>query len=254
MTSYDAFARYYDAEISSYTDDVTLYREMAMRTGEPLLELMSGSGRLLLPLAESGLHITGVDVSQCMLDMARVKLDKAGLLEYVTLLQGDVRNIELPNEHFALAFVALNSFMHLEQAKDQLVTLTNVRRALKRDGLLILDVFNPNPCHLSNEDNRLLLDRDFHLDDGQQVFKFVASESDMATQTSNMTCFYECLDTHGHVKRQVVRFSMRWMYRYELEHLLARAGFMLRFIYGSYDLDEYTSDSERLIAVASVAR
>lgn len=254
MTSYDTFARYYDAEISSYTDDVTLYREMAMRTGDPLLELMCGSGRLLLPLAESGLHITGVDVSQRMLDMARVKLDKARLLEYVTLLQGDVRNIELPNEHFALAFVALNSFMHLEQVKDQLVTLTNMRRTLKRDGLLILDMFNPNPCHLSNEDNRLLLDRDFQLDDGQWVYKFVASESDMATQTSSMTCFYERVDAHGQVNRQVVRFPMRWVYRYELEHLLARAGFMLRFVYGSYDLDEYTSDSERLIAVASVAR
>jgi hypothetical protein len=43
---------------------------------------------------------------------------------------------------------------------------------------------------------------------------------------------------------------MRWVYRYELEHLLARAGFVLEQVYGSYELDDYRSDSDVMLAVA----
>jgi hypothetical protein len=47
---------------------------------------------------------------------------------------------------------------------------------------------------------------------------------------------------------------LRWFYRYELEHLLARAGFMLLSLYGSYDLDEYNANSDRLIVLATPRR
>jgi hypothetical protein len=51
-----------------------------------------------------------------------------------------------------------------------------------------------------------------------------------------------------------VQFALRWFYRYELEHLLARAGFRLVSVYGSYDLEEYGAGSERLIVLATPRR
>ena len=44
--------------------------------------------------------------------------------------------------------------------------------------------------------------------------------------------------------------ALRAMFRGEVELLLRHAGFVVDAIYGSYDLDEYDGDSERLIAVA----
>lgn len=250
MNIYDPFARYYDADFGDYAEDVLLYREMARRTGDPILELMCGTGRVLLPLAEDGHRITGVDVSPAMLQIASDRLVAAGIEERVTLVQGDARSVELPASHFALAFVAINSFMHLNRVKDQFAVLAMAHRALAPDGLFILDLFNPDPVRLANEDNRLTLERQYTLD-GRQVLKFVASDSDLASQTSRVTYLYDEQDETGQVTRRVMRFTMRWFYQYELEHLLARAGFMLRSVYGSYDLDQYTSESERLIAVAS---
>lgn len=250
MNIYDPFARYYDADFGDYAEDVLLYREMARRTGDPILELMCGTGRVLLPLAEDGHRITGVDVSPAMLQIARDRLVAAEIEERVTLVQGDARSVELPDSHFALAFVAINSFMHLNRVKDQFAVLATAHRALAPDGLFILDLFNPDPVRLANEDNRLTLERQYTLD-GRQVLKFVASDSDLASQTSRVTYLYDEQDETGQVTRRVMRFTMRWFYQYELEHLLARAGFMLRSVYGSYDLDQYTSESERLIAVAS---
>lgn len=250
MNIYDPFARYYDTDLGNYTDDLLFYREMARRTGGPVLELMCGTGRVLLPMAEDGYTLTGVDSSPAMLELAQAKLAAAGVAHRVTLVPGDVRSVELPARHFALAFVAINSFMHLERIRDQFAALATAHKALTPDGLLILDLFNPDPVRLANEDNRLTLEREYELD-GQRVLKFVANESDLASQVSRVTYFYDEVAPDGQMARRVMRFTMRWFYRYELEHLLARAGFMLRSVYGSYDLDDYTSESERLIAVAA---
>ncbi len=248
--TYDPFARYYDLDFGDHVEDIPLYREMIRRTGAPILELMCGTGRVLVPLAEDGYALTGVDVSAAMLNIARQRLAAASIAQQVTLVQADVRTVELPARHFALAFVAINSFMHLETINDQLAALKTIRHALQPDGLLILDLFNPDPFQIHQEDNRLVLVREFDLD-GRHVYKFVAQESDLATQTNQVTYFYDEVDPAGQVTRRVMRFRMRWLYRYELEHVLARAGFRLRAVYGSYDLDEYTSDSPRMIAFAA---
>jgi SAM-dependent methyltransferase len=250
---YDPFARFYDADFRNYHDDIPFLREMARRASGPILEPMCGTGRVLLPLAEAGVEVTGVDISPAMLDFARANLAEAGLLDRVTLLQGDLRDIALPADRFAMAVIAVNSFMHLEETRDQLAALANLRRALTRRGLLVIDLFNPDPVEIVREDNRLVLDREYELD-GRQVQKFVAIETDAAAQRSHVTYIYDEVDGQGRLSRSTMRFTLRWLYRYELEHLLARAGFTLRNIYGNYELADYGTGSPRLIAVASPSR
>lgn len=251
--TYDAIAHVYEIAFGDYSEDIALYREMARRSGGPVLEAMCGSGRMLLPLAAAGHTLTGIDSSQAMLDIAHQRLEAAGTRQQVTLLQGDICTAELPAAAFALAFVAVNSFMHLERVKDQLGALSSLRQALQPDGLLILDLFNPDPLRMANEDNRLVFERAYE-HAGRRLLKFSASENDLAAQINTTTYLLDEMDAEGRVMRQVVCFRLRWFYRYELEHLLARAGFRVRHIYGSYDLDDYSSESERLIAIASPRR
>ena len=52
------------------------------------------------------------------------------------------------------------------------------------------------------------------------------------------------------MQRTVFPFSIRYLFRSELELLLRHAGFEIEAIYGSHDLDEFAGDSDRLIAVA----
>jgi ubiquinone/menaquinone biosynthesis C-methylase UbiE len=250
---YDPIARYYAADAAYYTEDIPFYREMVARAGEPILDVMCGTGRVLLPLAEAGHTLTGIDSSQAMLDIAHEHVRAAGVQQRVTLVQGDIRTAELPAHQFTLAFVAVNSFMHLERVKDQLAALETMRHALVSDGVIVLDLFNPNPAELAQEDNRLVLEREFDLD-GRRVLKFVASETDLATQINAMTYLFDEIDEQGIVTRRTTSFNLRWFYRYELEHLLARAGFMLLSLYGSYDLDTYYANSDRLIVLATPRR
>lgn len=252
MSFYDRFAAYYDADFADYTEDVLFYREMARRAGGPILELMCGSGRLLLPLANEGLAITGVDHSAVMLERARHRLAAAGH-QHVRLVEADVRHADLPAAHFVLAFVAANSFMHLQTIPDQLAALQVARHALRRKGSLIIDLYNPDPNRLLNEDNRLTLEHCFVFE-GRQVQKLVAIDSDPASQLSYVTYLYDEIDAEGRLSRQHLQFTMRWFYRYELEHLLARAGFSVHSLYGSYDLEPYSASSPRLIAIAIPAK
>ena len=84
-------ARFFDADYAGYLDDLPLLEAYAQRTGSPLLELGCGTGRLLIPLAQAGYRVTGVEISPEMLRIARAKAEAAGVTESVTLIEGDYR-------------------------------------------------------------------------------------------------------------------------------------------------------------------
>ena len=249
MSQFDAFARFYDADYGAVDEDLPFYRELAQRTGGPVLEVMCGSGRLLLPLARAGLRLAGVDVSSAMLSLARERLTAANLGQRVQLHEADIRE-RAPVGPFGLAIVAINSFMHLADTDDQLAALGHIHAALRPGGLLAIDLFNPDPRALAEHHGGLALDKSFTLADGTRVQKFVAQHVDLAAQTSHVTFIYDEIDAEGQVRRSTLPFTMRWLYRYELEHLLARAGFALDGVYGSYELDDYSTESELLLVVA----
>ncbi len=247
--SFDAFARYYDADYGTFTDDIFFYQELARRTGGPILELMCGSGRLLLPLLEAGHAVVGVDVSATLLDLAHQKIYQTDRSAQATLAVTDVRNT-LPKGPFAFAIVALNSFMHLDSTTDQLQVLRNIHDVLQPGGILVLDLFNPDPRELLRQSDNLVLDKTFTLPDNVSVQKWVAQSIDFATQISQVTFIYDEISPAGDVRRTTLPFTMRWLYHYELEHLLARTGFVLEGVYGSYDLEEYATESELMLTIA----
>lgn len=251
MTLYDPIAQLYDAEHRDYDADFGLYTELARRTGGPVLEAMCGSGRVLVALAEAGFSVTGVDISAEMLAIAQQRVQAMKLTRRVQLIQADICN-SLPQGPFALAIVALNSFMHLHETEQQLGALRHVRSALKDDGLLVLDVLNPNLQVILQANNQLVLDKTIELEDGGLVYKFVAQQSDPSLQLLHTTVLYDVVQANGELRRYSISTAMRWLYRFELEHLLARTGFVLEQMYGSYDLDEYSAESEQMIAVARI--
>ncbi len=249
MHQYDPIAHFYHADHASFEDDIPFYRELARRTGGPLLEAMCGSGRLLVPLVQAGYRVTGIDTSAEMIEIAQEQLAAADLSHAAQLAVADIcANIN--GGPYALAIVALNSFMHLTSANAQLTALANLHAALKPGGLLALDLFNPNPRLLAEYDNELVFDKQFNMPDGAVVQKFVAQQIDAAAQINYVSFFYDEMGADGLLRRHTTQFPMRWIYRNELEHLLARAGFALQQVYGSYELDPFRSDSDIMLAVA----
>ena len=112
-----ALARLYDVDMLEDPGDLDLYLALAARTGGPILELASGSGRLAVPLAEAGYDVTAVDLDTAMLDRLRARAQHAGRTsaDRVKVIEADLISLPLLiGGPFRLAILALNSIMLLE--------------------------------------------------------------------------------------------------------------------------------------------
>jgi SAM-dependent methyltransferase len=250
MVSYDIFARFYDLCFGDMDEDLLMIQQLAERCGSPILELACGTGRVLVPLARQGYQVTGVDVSPGMLKVARRKVAAENLADRVTLLEGDIRELDL-DARFNFAFIAVNSFMHLLSTHDQLAALSRIRHHLNPGGLFLLDLFNPDLARLLDMKGQMTLDESItDPDTGHQLMRFHADKADLGQQQIHVAFIVDEMDEEGQVRRVVFPFEIRYLFRYELELLLRQAGFELEALYGSYDLDEYTGDSAKMVAVA----
>jgi SAM-dependent methyltransferase len=245
MDAYEKLARFYDLQHADLTADLIFFQHFARQSNGPVLEVGCGTGRLLLPLVEAGIDVTGVDASPAMLALARRKLG-----ERVALVEGDMRTVQLPGR-YALIIISINTFMHLLTTADQLAALSNLARHLRADGQLFIDLPAGDELAHQDPDGRLTLEQTFiDPQTGHAVTKFVASRIDWATQRQEVTYIYDELVEDGTVRRTVVPMTLRHVFRYELALLLDKAGYQLETLYGDYDLSPYGEGGPRMIAVA----
>lgn len=250
MMDYDRIAHYYDTEFATFADDMPLLRHYAEQVEGPLLELGCGNGRVTVPLAQAGFRLTGVDSSARMLDIASKRLAAARLNDRVKLMQADMRHFHL-EERFGMGFIEVNSFMHLETSADQRQALRCWHSLLRPGSPLILDLFNPDMVTLLEADGRLMVDNQWRdPQTGAMVIKQLVRKIDLASQIQETIIVYDEVSPDGQTRRVLAPFNLRFLWRSEAELLLELCGYELETVYGSYDLDDYTSDSLRMILVA----
>lgn len=135
----EAIADVYDSWYADLTDvDATIaFLRRFVGTG-PVLELGIGTGRLALPLAETGVTVHGIDVSEAMLDRLRAK-DPSGRIRIVV---GDMVD-DLPDGPFDLIFVAYNTFFNVRDAGRQRRLFVQVAERLADDGTFVIEAFVP---------------------------------------------------------------------------------------------------------------
>ena len=252
---YAEISDFYDLEHADYGDDIDLYLNLALSTGDPVLELGSGSGRLLVPLAEAGHRVTAVDRSPAMMARARRVVDDARVGSRVTFHDGDMTDAgEVPGGPFGLAIIALNGLMHLITQEEQRQTLKAVRRSLDPRGQLVLDLFNPTPDALRPLDHSVSHDGSWTDEGGSRIDKFAARRVHPARQMITTDLWYDSISPSGDLRRTATSYEMRYVHRSEMELLLQLSGFEEWTIYGSYDLDPFDDTSERMIVTAEVTR
>ena len=143
-TDFDAWADIYDSVYSYVRNDISFYTRLAREAKGPVLELGCGTGRVTLPIAESGVEVTGVDSSEAMLAVAQRKAEaRLAVNDKLTLLHGDMRDLLLEGR-FGLVIVPFRGFLSLLTVEDQIKTLSNVKRLLSPGGKLAFNIFVPD--------------------------------------------------------------------------------------------------------------
>jgi SAM-dependent methyltransferase len=229
----ELIAKSYDAVYAKIRDpsgDAAFYFDLAKASGGSVLELGCGTGRILIPIARAGIPCVGLDASPAML---RVFKEKDSSVE---LVRGDMRDFHLGRQ-FRLITIPFRAFQHLLDVESQLACLACVREHLAPGGTFALDVFDPKLEAILEPESVEALGAEF---DGTKRWEKVSR--DRTRQIIDVTFRFEGAMT-GEAKIQ-----MRWFYRYELEHLLARAGFRDLEFFGGFDRRPWTAGGETILS------
>lgn len=116
-----------------------ILRLVGLRPGQRVLDVACGAGRYARALARRGLLVTGVDLSEDLLDEARER--SPGLPGSPTYVRGDIRRLPFFGQ-FDAAVSLFTSFGYFEDRADDLAVLGGVHRALVPGGRFLLDFLN----------------------------------------------------------------------------------------------------------------
>ncbi len=244
---YDFVAEFYD-HLAAHRDrqDVAFFVEMARESSGPVLEVGCGTGRVLIPTAQAGIEIVGLDYSRAMLSNCREKLSREPALvrSRVDLVLGDMRRFDL-GRAFSLITTPFRPFQHLITVEDQLSCLGSIRRHLVDGGRLILDLLNPDLNRLVDEKylDEQGVEEPFTMPDGRRVTRRDRTASrDLSKQLQDFDMIYYVAHTDGREERLVRSVPFRYLFRFEAEHLLARSGFQVEDVFADYDKSPYGSE------------
>ena len=145
---FDSIAPAYDFMNRAMTMGIDIWwRRLAVKRLKPLkpahiLDVATGTGDFAIQLNVSlhPHHITGIDLSQGMLDEARRKVKEKGLEETISFEQGDCMALPMPDSTFDAVTVAfgVRNFEHLQQGYEEMA------RVLKPGGMLcVLELSTP---------------------------------------------------------------------------------------------------------------
>ncbi len=255
---YTLYPELYDVVYEDYLEDIPFYVEEAQRAHGPCLELGCGTGRVLIPVASAGVEVTGLDSSAPMVARARRKVAAlpAEVRERIIVDEGDMRTFDLGRK-FALIYVPFRAFLHLLSTSDQIAALRKIHDHLLPGGRLALNFFDPDleliiANALPPSGNLHRTGEEF-VDPrtGNVLIEWATIQYHVLSQEIDQYFVYDELDRRGRVTNRTYRaLRMRYIFRYEFEHLLARCGFSVEALYGTWDRAPVLRTGGELIWIA----
>jgi SAM-dependent methyltransferase len=196
------------------------------------LELAIGTGRVAVPLAERGVPVTGIELSQPMIDRLRTKVDE----EAIPVIVGDMATATAPGE-FTLVYLVFNTISNLLTQPEQIACFRNAARHLRPGGHFVIELWVPelralppgraatvgisDPGYLLIDTydvlNQHVVSHHFRFDDGRQA--------------------------------RLGRSPHRYIWPAELDLMAQLAGLELEARYADWDGSDFTADSPSHVSV-----
>ena len=243
----------YDKFSTGLPGDSQFYVEEAVKAGSPVLELGCGTGRILIPVAQAGVDIVGLDRAPRMLEIAREKVCglSQGTQNRIELVQGDMRSFMLERQ-FNLVMIPFRAFLHLLTPDDQKQALWRIRDHLIDGGRLVMNNSDPRlesvVQQLNHPEAPLTKHADFvRPDSGNRVVVWNSIRYDPVTQVHSEDRIFEEIDGDGNVlSKTYTPLIYRHIYRYEMQHLLELCGFEVEALYGDFQRGPFRYGSEQV--------
>ena len=195
------------------------------------LELGIGTGRIALPLAQRGVSVHGIELSNAM--VARLRAKPGGDDIGVTI--GDFATTTVDGT-FSVAYLVFNTISNLTTQAAQVACFRNVAAHLELEGCFVIEVGVPELQRLPPGETI----RAFHVSET----RWGLDEYDVARQglTSH---HFEIVD--GRLERLSIPFRYTWPS--ELDLMAQLAGMRLRERWSGWKREPFTSDSRKHVSV-----
>ncbi len=249
-------AKLYQHTLPAWTGELDFYRELAQtaQAHGPVLEVACGTGRISIDLARQGIAVTGFDVSPEMLGIARASSTGMGNVRWES---ADMRSFEM-GERYGLVLIPGHSFQFMLTPADQLACLGSIKRHLYPGGRLVVHVDHQDLGWLWNlyqvDGGTFERLREVpHPDSNNPVTVSQAWAYEPATQTAFANTVWEERDVQGNLVQRWERgpVALHCIFRFEMEHLLSRAGFTVQALYGNFARAPLQNDSSEMIWVSA---
>jgi SAM-dependent methyltransferase len=222
--------------------DNEYYLEAATAADGPVLEIGVGTGRLFAEALRRGADVHGIDLSPVMIERCRAKLppSERGRVQ----VEDAVRLRSEPR--FALVMAPFRVLSHVADPDDQIRLLDAVHGALRPGGIFVFDLYVPS-LKLLLEGMPETCDFDGEHAPGRRLRRFVSSApADLARQTNHVRMSFVWEEEDGE-HRGDWEFEMRFFFRFELEHLVARSALDLVAIHGDFAGGPLSADSREYV-------
>lgn len=246
-------AELYDISVPDWDGEIDFYRERAREAkvrGESLLEVACGTARIAIRLAQEGVKVVGMDLSEEMLEIARRKSTD------IRWVKGDMRTLDL-GETFGLVIVPGHSFQFMLTPQDQVQALETFKNHLSPGGRLVIHLDHQSLDWLGDllgdlggkfeQSGDVKHPRTGHIIRRAHAWTYMPS-----TQTATVVSKWEEIGEDNTVIQSWERkpMALHCVFRFEMEHLLARTGFEVEAFYGDFHKNELNHNSSEMIWVA----
>ena len=229
--------------------DVAFYRQVC-RGAESVLELGSGSGRMLAALAHEKLRLVGLELDPKLLDLAKRNLRALPPIrrKSVRVVRGDMRDFEL-SQRFDRILLPYNALYCLLSKSAALACFRAAHRALEPGGRLALDVWNAQPFHggpaQTGADDPEPIVSFRHAGEGWDVFE----RSRVRRAQQRIDVCYQYVPRKGS-RTYRIPIAQRYFLPTEVSKLLERAGFSVEARFGDFSGRRFGARSPQLIVLA----
>ncbi len=144
----------------AYTDALLAKIRAYLKSGDKILDICCGYGRLAIPLLEDGYDVTGIDISDVLIFKGINLFQEYGISRR-SLLVANMKKLPFREATFDFCFCVWASFNFLLNETEQLMALEEIKRVLKRGGRAFIEC----PIHRDHEDNQLI-----HVDNASYLY------------------------------------------------------------------------------------
>jgi SAM-dependent methyltransferase len=196
---------------------------------QAVLDLACGKGRHSVFLNSHKLNVTGIDLSE-------KNIRNAKELENPTL-RFEIKDMRsnFGENKFSIIFNLFTSFGYFDNEDDDLKVLTNISKALVKDGIFVFDYLNSEVIRSSTfKDEKINVDN----------VEFRLSKTIENNFIIKKIKINDKGEIHNYTEK-VKLIDKAWF-----EKSFAFVGLEIQNIFGNYDLNPYSKSAERLIIVA----